>query len=66
MLTEAIKKLPPDYATVIRLYDLEGRTGPRVAEAMSRSRGAIHMLRARAHDMLVSFLGSQSQYFTSG
>ena len=65
MLVEAIDRLPPDYKIAVQLYDLEGRSGPEVAKAMGRSRGAVHMLLARGHDLLVSFLGSESLYFTS-
>ena len=61
---ETVSKLPEDYATVVRLYDLEDRSGPEVATAMNRSRGAIHMLRARAHDLLKEMLGSESRFFT--
>lgn len=64
-LDEALARLPPDYAAVILLYDIEGLSGPDVASAMERSRGAIHMLRARALSLLVSFLGRESNYFTS-
>ncbi len=63
-LEDAIEKLPADYATVVRLYDIEGRSGPEVASAMGRSRGAVVMLRARAHDRLAELLGSGSKFFS--
>lgn len=63
-LEDAIKKLPADYATVVRLYDLEGRSGLDVASMMGRSRGAVVMLRARAHDRLFELLGSGSKFFS--
>jgi RNA polymerase sigma-70 factor (ECF subfamily) len=66
LLESAITKLPPDYATAVRLFDLEERTGPEVAAAMGRSRGAVHMLRARAHDRLREDLGSASRFFSQG
>lgn len=48
----ALDDLPQDYALVVRLYDLEGRSIDEVAQALGRSRGAVHMLRQRAHDRL--------------
>lgn len=59
-----LAQLPPDYATVIREYDLRGKTIQEVAAAMGRSAGAVHMLRARAHDRLRTLLGAESKYFT--
>ncbi|MBU0639784.1 MAG: RNA polymerase sigma factor [Planctomycetes bacterium] len=64
MLDSAIAELPPDYAQVIRLHDLEGRAGPEVARAMGRSRGAVFMLLARAHDRLRVKLGSETKFFS--
>ncbi len=64
ILEEAIEGLPADYATVVRLYDIEGRSGSEVASAMGRSRGAVVMLRARAHDRLAELLGSGSKFFS--
>src|SRR5262245_19006221 len=52
ILAAAIERLPADYATALRLYDLEGRAIDDVAAAMQRSIGAVHMLRLRAHDRL--------------
>jgi RNA polymerase sigma-70 factor (ECF subfamily) len=57
-LNAAIERLPPDYRDVVRLYDLEGRAIGEVATAMRRSLGAVHMLRARAHDRLRHELSS--------
>ena len=59
-----LSRMPPVYAKAVRLYDLEGRPIGEVAEALQRSTGAVHMLRARAHDRLRALLGSESQYFT--
>lgn len=64
-IDKALDTLPPDYARVIRLYDLEGRSVSELAAAMGRSPGAIFMLRARAHDKLRDALGSSSQFFSS-
>ena len=64
MLDDVIGKLPPDYGKVVRLYDLEGRSPAEVAESIGRSVGAVHMLRARAHDRLRELLGSESHFFS--
>lgn len=58
LLDAAIVALPETYADVIRWYDLEGRTIEDVAQTLGRSAGAVHMLRARAHDRLREQLGS--------
>lgn len=65
MLLAAIEQLPNDYAAVIRLYDLEGRPIEEVSQRMGRSSGAIHMLRARAHDRLRELLGTPSMFFST-
>jgi RNA polymerase sigma-70 factor (ECF subfamily) len=62
-LDAALETLPDDYGKVIRLYDLQGLPIGEVAEHMNRSSGAIHMLRARAHDRLRELLGSASVWF---
>jgi RNA polymerase sigma factor (sigma-70 family) len=64
ILENAIQRLPEDYQKAVRLYDLEGRPISDVASTMGRSVGAIHMLRARAHDRLRQELGSSSNFFT--
>ncbi len=60
MLGAAIERLPTDYATAIRLYDLEGHPIEDVAATMKRSPGAVHMLRMRAHERLRELLGPES------
>jgi len=60
----ALALLPPDYAKVIRMYDLEGRDAAEVAAAVGRSKGAVFMLRARAHDRLREVIGAVSQFFS--
>lgn len=65
LLQTALAQLPPDYATVVTLYDLQGRAITEVATEMKRSPGAIHMLRARAHDHLRTVLGSATQFFSA-
>lgn len=61
-----LSRMPPDYAAVIRLYDLEGQDVSTVASQLGRSTGAVHMLRARAHDRLRDLLGSESNFFSRG
>lgn len=65
LLDRAIAGLPEDYSRVIRLYDLEELPIGEVAQAMGRSAGAVHMLRARAHDQLRALLGTASIIFGS-
>ncbi len=64
LLENAVSRLPDDYKTAVRLYDLEGRPVAEVAGQMSRSVGAVHMLRARAHDRLRQDLGTSSHFFS--
>ncbi|MFQ5424885.1 MAG: RNA polymerase sigma factor [Phycisphaerae bacterium] len=65
ILEAALNKLPPDYETVVRLFDFQELPAPEIAQRMGRSAGAIHMLKARAHDRLVDILGSSSNFFSS-
>lgn len=62
----AMKELPPIYADVVQHYDLDGKSIDEVCKIVGRSRGAVHMLRARAHDRLRELLGTASKYFSSG
>ncbi len=64
IINAALERLPLDYRRVLQLYDLQGRSGPEVAKEIGRSRGAVHMLRARALDRLREELGPQSLFFT--
>ena len=65
LLRAAVDRLPPDYAMTVRLYDLEGKSISDVASAMSRTAGAVHMIRARAHERLSELLGTASAWFDS-
>lgn len=56
-IESALERLPPDYREVVRLYDLQGLSPTQVASRLGRSIGAVHMLRARAHDRLREELG---------
>ncbi len=60
----ALVELPEDYGRVLRLFELEGRSGPEVAEQMGRSHGAIKMLLARARERLTEQLGSGTRFFS--
>lgn len=64
-LEQAIDALPARYGRVIRLYDLEGQPVSEIAEELGKSAGAVHMLRARAHDRLRELLGSASTFWGS-
>jgi RNA polymerase sigma factor (sigma-70 family) len=65
-LSAVLDRLPPDYATVIKLYDLQGRSASELAAELNRSEGAVYMLRARAHDRLRDLLPSESKFFSVG
>ena len=56
-LLRAIETLPASYARVVREVDLAERPVGEVADELGRSAGAVHMLRARAHDRLRELLG---------
>ena len=56
-LHAAIEKLPASYRRVVRGLDLEEREVGDVAEELGRSRGAVHLLRSRAHGRLRELLG---------
>jgi RNA polymerase sigma factor (sigma-70 family) len=60
LLARALRCLPPDYSRTVQLYDLDGRGVDEVAAEMGRSRGAVYMLRARAHERLRELLGTPS------
>ncbi len=63
LLNTAIEALPEDYGRVIRLYDIQALPITDVSREIGRSAGAIHMLRARAHDRLRQLLGPESGLF---
>lgn len=64
LVSAAIARLPRTYAQVIRLFDLEGLPAGEVGRQLGRSRGAVHMLRARALARLAELLGSDSNFFS--
>lgn len=63
-IAAALAELPTDYARVVELYDLQGADIDRVAAELGRSRGAVHMLRLRAHDRLRALLGRADRFLT--
>lgn len=63
LLDTALGKLPADYEMVVRFYDLLGWSATEVAEEMGRSVGAVHMLKARAHERLAELLGASTKFF---
>jgi len=65
VLEAALDRLPVDYARTIRLYDLEGKSIDEVAAALKRSAGAVHMMRARAHERLGELLETAAVWFGS-
>ena len=63
-LDAALDKLPPDYALVIRLYDLACLDAGEVAARMKKTTGAMYMTLSRARDRLREVLGSESDFFS--
>lgn len=64
LIKDALNQLPEDYQAVLRSYYLEGLSSDVIAARMSRSRGAIMMILARARERLAEAMGSPSQFFT--
>lgn len=60
----ALRRLPPDYETALRLYELDGLTGEEVAQRMGRSHGAVRMLLARARECLAEALRSDPLFLS--
>src|SRR5262245_57759517 len=63
ILHSTLADLPEDYQSVVRMYDLEGRSIDDVAAAVGRSPGAVHLLRARAFRRLREALQRQRTAF---
>ncbi len=59
-IDEALEQIPPDYARVVRMYDLMGHPADDLAECMRCSRGTVYMLRARAHERLAELLAAEA------
>ncbi len=65
-LSNAVQQLPEDYRRVVQMYDLDAQPVEDVARVLNRSPGAVHMIRARAHEWLGEVLGSATRYFSTG
>ncbi len=65
-LRSAVARLPADYQTVIRMYDLEGRAMADVASAIGRTRGAAYLIRQRGLARLEQLLGPSGDFFSTG
>lgn len=63
-LQDAIQRLPETYRYVVEQYDLIGRPVDEIAAALSRSPGAVFMLRSRAHRQLGALMGTPSQFLS--
>lgn len=64
VLEKEIEGLPADYARVLTLVYFENKPVGDVAAAMSRTKGAVHLLRLRALHYLRERLGSGTLFFT--
>jgi RNA polymerase sigma factor (sigma-70 family) len=62
-LDEAIAKLPQDYQKVVRIVDLDERPAQEAADVLGKSRAAVYMLHARAHEHLAKLLGDSTKFF---
>lgn len=60
----ALEIMPPDYASVIRMFHLEGRTLSQISGELGRSEGAVFMLKSRAWDQLAQLLGDATKFFS--
>jgi RNA polymerase sigma factor (sigma-70 family) len=63
-IENALQQMPENYADSLRLFDLEGCTGPEVADRLGCSRVTAYLLRARARDRLRDLLGSASRFLS--
>lgn len=66
VIEAALEKLPLEYAQAVSLYDLQCRPIAEVAAAIGKSAGAVHMLRARAHERLGELLEIAAPGFVPG
>jgi len=62
VIEATITKLAPDYELVVRQCDLKGLPVSEVAAELGRSEAAVYMLRARAHEQLRRYLGSETRF----
>lgn len=64
VVEDALRALPEPYGRVLRLCELEGKSGNEAAESLGRSHGAVRMLLCRARERLREVLGSGSAFFS--
>lgn len=64
LVEDALRKLPADYERVLRVCELDSKSGLEAAAILGRSHGAVRMLLARAKDRLRDMLASESSYFS--
>jgi RNA polymerase sigma factor (sigma-70 family) len=62
----AIDQLPPNQKQVVEMYDLQNKPVAEVAAALSRSEGAVYLLRVRAHRRLAELMGAPADFLTRG
>jgi RNA polymerase sigma factor (sigma-70 family) len=60
LIASALTQLPELHRFVVEAIDLQSRSVVEVADQLDRSRGAVHMIRARAHRWLAEILGGGS------
>lgn len=60
----ALEVMPPDYAKVIRMFYLEGRTLSEISGELGCSTGSVFMLKSRAWDQLAQLLGDATRFFS--
>lgn len=63
-IKDAITKLPDDYRHVVRMCDIQGWSLEEAADALNRTKGAVAMLRVRAHRRLAEIMGSASRFLS--
>ena len=63
LLQRELRRLPASYRRVVEEVDLAERPVTEVAAELGKSRGAVHMLRARAHYRLAELLGGRRRFF---
>ncbi len=61
LIDRALAAMPDNYATALKLFDLEGQPGQLVADRLGCSRVTAYMLRGRARDHLRDLLGPASR-----
>ena len=63
LLQVALAQLPDLYRRVVQRYDLLGHSMHDIAADLTRSSGAVHLIRVRAHRRLRVLLSGQTSFF---